>query len=532
METDKIIPVNWKEIICEKKVVLYNTGVSSLLQGREKRIEKMRWVFEMFQKHPEVVLWWRPHPLELDTIHSMLPELKEQYMELLRQYKEKKIGILDESADLHRAVTISDAYYGAWSSIAELYKATKKPVLYENINVREISAPLLWPNALCIKDDFIWFIQANSNKLVKVNRETYRIESIINIPLERVYKNRLYNDHIIDIGNSLLLLLEKSRQIYEFEIATGDFMIHRPSIKDFKITEKNILERKGRLYLFPYAGNSVVEYDYRRNLTELAISIGEGNAEVAKCCETVEDKIYMVKNNSNTIYLYHFKDRSYVKKNVGGENNRYWGIKRAGNYFVLPHLERKAISLWDEDSGKLIELTDFPDQYRYWKEHAYLDMFEKDGVIYIFPFYANMILKVDIERKSIVQAFSDVICKPDYDINSEHFSSETYLSIKRYENCIYAYATYKKSLQIFDLDKMEMQEIGMSKIENKDYARIMENILNTETCEDSFCEGESSSICNLENYLLDMQVSYKNDKERKEDKNSIGKRIYKKLTEI
>ena len=132
METDKIFPANWKEVVWGKKVILYNTGVSSLLGGREKRIEKMKWVFHVFKEHPEVVLWWRPHPLELSILQSMLPELEEQYREVRRWYQKENIGILDESADLNRAIAVSDAYYGTWSSVAELYKVAEKPALFEN----------------------------------------------------------------------------------------------------------------------------------------------------------------------------------------------------------------------------------------------------------------------------------------------------------------------------------------------------------------------------------------------------------------
>lgn len=132
MEENRIFPDNWKELVRGKKVILYNTGVSGLLQEREKQLEKMKWVFRVFQEHPEVVLWWRPHPLEISTLQSMLPELEEQYMEVRRQYQEENIGILDESADLNRAIAISDAYYGAWSSVTHLYEIVGKPLLISN----------------------------------------------------------------------------------------------------------------------------------------------------------------------------------------------------------------------------------------------------------------------------------------------------------------------------------------------------------------------------------------------------------------
>lgn len=135
MEKDRIFPDNWKEIVRGKKVILYNTGVSGLLHEREKQIEKMKWVFQVFKEYSEVVLWWRPHPLEIGTLQSMLPELEEQYMEVRQRYIEENIGILDESADLNRAIAISDAYYGAWSSVTHLYEIVGKPLLISNSTV-------------------------------------------------------------------------------------------------------------------------------------------------------------------------------------------------------------------------------------------------------------------------------------------------------------------------------------------------------------------------------------------------------------
>ena len=51
MNENKIFPGDWKEIVKGKKVILYNTSVSNMLQGREKHIKKMKWVFQVFQNH-------------------------------------------------------------------------------------------------------------------------------------------------------------------------------------------------------------------------------------------------------------------------------------------------------------------------------------------------------------------------------------------------------------------------------------------------------------------------------------------------
>ena len=78
-EDDFKIPPEWlpvleKEDGSRKKVILYNTSVTALLQHDEKMLVKMRSVFETFRESVEdVALLWRPHPLIKATIESMRP---------------------------------------------------------------------------------------------------------------------------------------------------------------------------------------------------------------------------------------------------------------------------------------------------------------------------------------------------------------------------------------------------------------------------------------------------------------------------
>lgn len=508
-----------------KKVIFYNTGVTSLLSGKEKHIEKIKWVFKIFQQHPEVVLWWRPHPLELSTVQSMLPDLEQSYRELRKWYEDENIGILDESADLNRAIAISDAYYGDWSSITGLYRAIKKPVLYENDRVTSIQPATFLPGTLCVKDESIWFIQLNSNKLVRVDRATYEAEEIISIPMELPYKHRMYNYHIIDIGNSLLLLLEKSKNIYEYEVNTGNFIVHPLKLENTEFHSEIVIERNGKLFMFPYVGGDVLEYDYRTDTEIIRSHMGFWNIKAAKCYEIVGNRIYMVGKGSNRIYQYDFINHSYVVRAIGDEENQYWGVKKVGKYFVLPHLEKKAVTLWEEENELVTELTDFPDFYSYYDKNAYLDMFENDGDLYIFPLYANMILKINVENKIITQAFKDVFFEPDYDINSDHFTSETYLCVNKYENYIYAYALYKKCWQIFNLNNMSVENSAFFDIKRKDHKDLVEQIIYDKNIKESFCEGESSIICQLENYINNLQNS--DIENETENNSSIGANIYK-----
>lgn len=138
---DQIIPEEWKKVLCNnegkwKKVILYNTTVDGLLKNDEEMLQKIKDSLDIFYKNKEeIALLWRPHPLIRATIQSMRPELLEEYDDIVENYKKDGWGIYDDTAELNRAIIISDAYYGDWSSLVELYRHTEKPIMIQSVKV-------------------------------------------------------------------------------------------------------------------------------------------------------------------------------------------------------------------------------------------------------------------------------------------------------------------------------------------------------------------------------------------------------------
>lgn len=132
------LPEEWLRIIKKsdgsfKKVVFYNTTISSLLRHEEQALVKIRAVLKFFEVHQdEAALWWRPHPLLEATMKSMFPYLLETYQKIRDGYISEGWGIYDDSAELYRAIVYSDAYYGDGGSVAELCKARKMPIMVQH----------------------------------------------------------------------------------------------------------------------------------------------------------------------------------------------------------------------------------------------------------------------------------------------------------------------------------------------------------------------------------------------------------------
>lgn len=139
---DVEIPKEWLRIISKpdgtlKKVIFYNNGITALLQHNEVIFEKMKSVFEIFKANKDdIALLWRPHPLIESTLASMRPQLWEAYQAIRDKYLAEGWGIYDDTADINRAIVVSDAYYGDLSSVVQMYQKTGKAIMIQSVQIR------------------------------------------------------------------------------------------------------------------------------------------------------------------------------------------------------------------------------------------------------------------------------------------------------------------------------------------------------------------------------------------------------------
>lgn len=97
---------------------------------------KIKDVLRVFKENQEeAALLWRPHPLIEATIKSVRVRLWEEYKEIVDTYRAEGWGIYDDTADLDRAIVLSDAYYGDESSVVQLCQKAGVPVMIQNVEV-------------------------------------------------------------------------------------------------------------------------------------------------------------------------------------------------------------------------------------------------------------------------------------------------------------------------------------------------------------------------------------------------------------
>lgn len=131
------LPEEWKSEIrradgSKKKIIFYNTTIDAMLKNTDRYLDKIEETLEYFRNNDTAILLWRPHPLLKSTIRSMRGVLYTGYEKIVSRYIEEHWGIFDESVDVERAISISDAYYGDFSSVVTLYQATGKPVMIQS----------------------------------------------------------------------------------------------------------------------------------------------------------------------------------------------------------------------------------------------------------------------------------------------------------------------------------------------------------------------------------------------------------------
>lgn len=273
---DLEIPAEWLRIIekpdgSRKKIVLYNTSVSALLQHSEKMLRKIKSVFGIFKEYKdEVALLWRPHPLIQATIESMRPQLWEAYRELRDRYVAEGWGIYDDSADLDRAVVLSDAYYGDPSSVVLLYKKIKKPIMLQNVLIIPAadSASRMFEltiESLAAGEHEIYAVGRELNVMFRLDLRTNEVETITDMPEEEKLAGRLYNGVCLD-KDILALVPYYARKFWYYRLKekkwySMDISAYVDPDQARKFVGGYIFE--GTVYLFGYYYKNILLIDLK-----------------------------------------------------------------------------------------------------------------------------------------------------------------------------------------------------------------------------------------------------------------------------
>ena len=352
-KNDVVIPEEWLKIIQKsdktlKKVIFYNIGVNPMLTWKETLLDKMEDDFRIFKEYKdEIALLWRPHPLLKATMSGMLPELQQRYEEILEKYKSENWGIYDDTADLNRAIAISDAYFGDGSSVLRLYETTKKPIMYHQINFSGTSLNLSKITKAYYEDNQIWCTMFYDPYLYKIDLETKELSEVAPIldeddPLGAHMLILSYEDLFIFIQSNSNLMVLIDRNTFHKTKYKIPSMIEFPSRIGKKFANGVIFN--DNLYIFGFNYKGIVKFNFSNRrfsvindfLKELKINDHNEKFSLYSYIK-IDDKLYFPIVNANAVVELSLNDDSVTVHYVGDEKQRYiYGAWDGNNIWLAP----------------------------------------------------------------------------------------------------------------------------------------------------------------------------------------------------
>ena len=367
------LPDEWARlIVCpdgtRKKTVLYNTSINSILKGNERYLKKLVHTLETFRTRDNVVLWWRPHPLNEATFSAMLPGLFNEYRNVIDQYRKCGFGIYDDTPDLHRAISLSDAYYGDTSSLIPLYQCREKPIIVQNINAldKDDITENIPISFIYETGGVFWCTALTCNALFKTDKDFTQAEFIGSFPGEKTHDWRLYSD-IIEYGDLLCFAPQSAEKIAIFDRESANFQsIDIPvpgEINNLKVTYNEeikfvkILEVDGQIFIAPHTFPGILildSFESQPNVIDSWLKSLEPLIFDASCgyfsnavIDARNTGVYFVCANANAVVELNIKTHETAVHKLGSDNNGYMDILFVEDKFWLLSRNKASIACWD-----------------------------------------------------------------------------------------------------------------------------------------------------------------------------------------
>lgn len=403
---DYEIPNEWQRLLekpdgKKKKVILYNTSITMLLNKDVQYLNKLKSVLSVFKEQIDLLLWWRPHPLSKAMYSSMRPKNIDEYEQIVKSYKSENWGIYDDSSDLHRAIAFSDAYYGDWSSLASLCQCKGMPVMQQNtsIIVKNDGHDVIFFRYLFDDETYFWFTAFYYNALFKMNKQTNETEYVGSFPNESIVGDVLYTT-ITGYNGKLFFTPCSANDIAIYDPVNNKFekvKIRKPenTTKVKYLPESKFFATaryKNWIFLIGFRYPAFVRYDmvtgqvdyYTDWLDQMEPMITEINDGFFYHVLVNESRFVVASSVTNV--LVEFDMEKCVSKvfQVGGKTNRYFGICFDGKKYWMSPRNKGPIVSWNLKSYELMEYDNYPAKYV--DDHpGPWDITYANGRVWVFP---------------------------------------------------------------------------------------------------------------------------------------------------
>lgn len=410
------IPKDWLEVIEKpdgtwKKIIFYNTSVSALLQHDEKMLEKMKSVFGIFEENKdEVALLWRPHPLIKATIESMRPQLWAEYERIVEEYKEAGWGIYDDTADMDRAVVISDGYYGDVSSVVSLCRrvGSKAMIQRTDIDGRNDNGDLLCFEAFVRIDESTAYAASDEfNALFRVDIATGNCTYVRMFPNEKVGGKRLYTTAVL-CNSEIYFVPCSADKIAVYNIVSEDFTMLEVKGVDSKKYPFYRSQRKFNggilyeswIYIISCTYPGIIRIDIKTKKIEYFDEWISGEYMFRKSPYVDKNQFYIPSVINNFVLRFNMDTCEGKVYSVGKENCGCWSMCRLENDLWMAPKKVGPIIRWNPENNHVTQYYGYPKTFK-GSDFMFTKIYVRQGKVYLLPACANMCLKVSPKDGSV-----------------------------------------------------------------------------------------------------------------------------------
>jgi hypothetical protein len=474
------IPAGWRRLIekpdgTRKHIILYNTSIAAILEGNERYLKKLRSVLDTFREYDDVVLWWRPHPLNEATYGSMRPQLLAEYESLIASYRRAGLGIYDDTPDLHRAVAWTDAYYGDWSSLVVMYGLTGKAMCIQNTYMLSQNHRGLAFESMCDGGEYFWFTSCDFNALFRMDKRTWEAEYMGSFPNERLGALRLYG-LIATYNGKLYFAPYYANEIAIYDIASREFEkialapVETDRNASYGAEKFYSIKQCGKwIFFIPASYPALLRYDTENGALEYFSEwISPLNKHMAEAdshkiffadAVIVENKIYAAAWNANAVVVF---DTDAYDANiiiVGDKTCRYKSICFDGSVFWLLPRHENAVVMWDSVSSECKEYGLPASCIK--KEYGFWSICYASGAVWLFPCQTNSAMKIDVRNGAVSGA--DVFqAECGYEKTDAEWLESSYIMSKAMGDTIYAHTGKSNRLIEYNCKTGERREQKIS----------------------------------------------------------------------
>jgi hypothetical protein len=444
---DFALPPEWQRLIVKpdgtkKRVFFYNTTIAGILQGDEKYLQKIRHVLGVFRNAQDVVLLWRPHPLNEATYQAMRPRLLGEYERIIEDYRRDGWGIFDDSSDLHRAIAWSDVYYGDGSSVMVMFDAVGKPVVVQNAEIYS-SENIVVSTRIFFNNDDIWFYVACFNALFKMNKEDWEPEYMASFPhssgISDYYPGVLHNGNLYFtssiIGEFVKYNIQKNTMSsIKYERKGGN----KDDFKDFA----RIINYNKYLFFIPHYYNAIMRFnteaegfdffsDWFEPLNQLTTD--KKQPFLTTPLRITENIIMLAACGANAVVEFNMETLKSKVYEVGKKNYQYNGICFDGKDYWLSPFYGESVVKWNPDIGVIREFTNLAGGNYNKTTWCFFPIIFCEGYIWLYPYNSKQTIKIDIKTNEV---FKSEEFKPNFE-DGLRISSLAYIFAQSIGNTIY-----------------------------------------------------------------------------------------------